>query len=75
MVQVFAPGSKVEIHPGKAPIKGTVLEAAIATGGGVRYRVAWWNGRSRSEDWLEACEVQAAVAGIDPEMVRLGFGG
>ena len=70
MIEVFAPGSIVEIHPGGDAIRGQVVAVSVEHGGTVQYRVAWWNGRTRNCDWLHATEV-SWIEGA--ERTRIGF--
>lgn len=69
---VHAPGSAVAIGP-DASTPAIVLAATIRGGGAddgpaVSYDVAWWDGASRNQAWLAACEVY----GPEPEMA-IGF--
>lgn len=44
-------------------IKGTVIEASIAgiNNPHIMYKVVWWAGGSRHEEWLESYEIEVYV--------------
>lgn len=68
-VQVFAPGARVGIGPGAA-ITAEVLEISICGPERcVRYKLAWWEGRTRRAEWLESSEVAEV-----PRSARVGIG-
>jgi hypothetical protein len=45
-------GSPVSIGPEGDQIAATVIEILVKEGGHVQYRLAWFNGKSRSTDWF-----------------------
>lgn len=50
---VLAPGTTVDLGNG---LEGRVLDVCLKTQG-EQYRVAWWNGKTRVVEWLEAEEL------------------
>lgn len=69
---VYAPGCRVEIGTHKSPVKALVLEASIGAEGAVRYRVAWWDGRHRRQEWLDSCEIVWAPEAPQIDVVHAG---
>ena len=67
-LQVFAVGTKVTLD---SDIIGMVTGIAIYSDSRIQYQVAWWNGRSRSCEWLEACEVNPCES---YKVTCVGFG-
>lgn len=67
-VVVYAPGTEVRIGGG---ITGMVL-AVTVRGTGASYDVAWWNGSTRCNAWLDACEISMAD---DSQARTIGFHG
>lgn len=67
---VISPGANAHIGaPPGNEILGVVTQVCILESG-VRYQVAWWDGRSRRCKWLEACEVRAVS---EAARVPIGF--
>lgn len=67
-IDVLACGTPVVLGPDR-DIEGTVIDVGVRSGV-VQYRVAWWSGRERKTEWLEACEVHCAD---DAGVLRIGF--
>lgn len=63
MLKVVCPGQKVQLGGG---VPATVLAVSVGTGDRVQYRVVWWDGRNRRDEWLEECEVDANGAARTP---------
>jgi len=69
-LEVLAVGSSCKIgfrDLGRVP--GVILGVAIYSGLQVQYRVAWWDGRVRKSEWVDACEVTPD----DDQRLRIGF--
>lgn len=67
-MEVIRPGSSVVVD---GDIRGTVIEInVVGEGLAVSYNVAWWSGRERKTEWVDASEV---VEGSKRSRVRLGF--
>lgn len=62
-LNIFKPGARVEIGDIKDPIESTVIEVCLHCGGHIAYKVAWWNGAERKEQWLEDHEVRSTDSG------------
>lgn len=61
LISIIPPGANVRIGgSSEDEFAGVVCQACIREGGAVQYQVAWWNGRERRCEWLEACEVVTA---------------
>lgn len=56
-IRVFEAGSTVRIGPQDAAVDGVVTEVCIFAGNRVVYRVSWWNGRQRCNEYLKASEI------------------
>jgi hypothetical protein len=69
VMSVIAPESRVRIGPDKE-ISGTVIDVSVRSGGVVQYRVIWWSGNERRNEWLEACEVHQEESAT---VQRIGF--
>jgi hypothetical protein len=69
VLSVIAPESQVLIGPDHE-IVATVIDVSIRSGGLVQYRVIWWSGNERKNEWLEACEV---FPGGSATVQRIGF--
>lgn len=61
-------GRRVMLISGDGDIEGVVVGIQIAETG-VQYRVAWWNGRTREEDWLYPFEIKDR----EPLSLKIGF--
>jgi hypothetical protein len=63
-------GTQIEIGPSGSPIPAVII--GLATYGEPRkqYQVAWWEGKKRHVEWLEACEVRAS----NSQVHQIGFG-
>lgn len=61
-ILVYRLGSTVSIGPVDDAIEATVTGVAVYPAqfdaARVQYQVAYWNGRTRTEEWLDACEVR-----------------
>jgi hypothetical protein len=57
-LQVWMPGTEVEVSVNNQPFDALVVEVSIQFGRHVAYRVTWFDGRVRQCEWLEACEVR-----------------
>jgi hypothetical protein len=68
-VEVIAPGTRVVI--GDQKIDGHVSAVTITGGGQVEYKVYWWEGGSRHEEWVTAAEVTRYAEPTTP--LRIGF--
>jgi len=67
---VLRPGTKGNMSDG---LTGLVTGGALyGTAADVQYRVAWWNGRERKEEWLRSSEIQACETKRE---MRIGFRG
>lgn len=66
-VVVIKPGSTVRVADG---LVATVSSVRINVGGGVRYLLIWWDGRSRIEEWVDAYEAREEWP---DSKVRIGF--
>jgi len=64
-IAVFAVGTEVDL--GKN-LKGTVLEVLISENDKVQYKCIWWDGKSRTTDWLSSLELKATT-----EKIYIGF--
>lgn len=67
MIEVIHPGSRVTIG---GDVEALVLAVMIMTDG-VQYKVAWWDGRERREEWIDPAEIGSG----EGEMVKVGFKG
>lgn len=56
MIEVFAVGSAVMLH---GDIPASVLSISIRSVFDVDYKVVWWDGRNRKEEWVDHREVDA----------------
>jgi hypothetical protein len=56
-LQILDVGMSVAIGGDPEPIPAMITAVEIGLGRVVRYRVAWWNGRCRSEEMLNADEI------------------
>lgn len=66
-LSVLPVGTKVRIA---GEFEGFISAVLIGLGGLVQYRCVWWSSRSRSEEWLEALEVEP----VEPDnQLRIGF--
>lgn len=63
---VLDSGARVTLADG---VPAVVLAAAIRQRA-VSYHVAWWDGRTRREEWLSAHEL---TADLDAPRLRIGF--
>jgi hypothetical protein len=70
-IEVIPPGTQVLIGNGDDRITGTVLEVIIGFTG-VQYKVVWWSGRERKEQWMQPLEL---LMTSPPEKFIIGFGG
>lgn len=55
-MEIFEPGTKVVVAEN---LTGTIVQVLIEAPRRVQYKVSWWNGRSRSCEWLESFEFEA----------------
>ena len=70
-LEVIACGEVVSIGgEGDEPIKA-IVTGVLVRGDLVQYEVVWWNGRARSCEWVNACEVVSADA--TPAKRAIGF--
>jgi hypothetical protein len=65
-LEVLRIGEVVSIGFGEK-IQGIIMEIAISKDG-VMYKVVWWNGRERNEEWVMACEIEAGL-GVDRQKI------
>lgn len=72
MLEVYRPGSLVRIS-GRDVI-ATVCQARIGTAG-VTYWLAWWDGRDRIAQEVEACEIAGLAKEATNGKERIGFAG
>lgn len=69
-LSVYSPGSPVLVG---GSIPATVAQVSLSPGGHIAYQVVWYDGRTRTIQWVEAFEVglaegsQAATIGFLPE--------
>lgn len=63
---VFPVGSKVVLA---GDLEGMVTAIEIQDCNHLMYRVAWWNGRARIEEWVHDLEVD----GCSEDPVEIGF--
>lgn len=68
-IEVLDIGTLVQIGPKGEEIQGVINEISISNGGRILYRVSWWNGRERRNEYLEAYEVVSAKS----PSVKIGF--
>lgn len=54
----FQIGDTVSIGPETEPVEG-IVTGVMFEGGGVSYRVAWWDAGDRCSQWLEPVELRA----------------
>jgi hypothetical protein len=54
-MEILAPGTAVWLSLGE-DITGEILQVCIKSNSYVQYQVAWWSGRERRCEWLEAFE-------------------
>lgn len=66
---VYRIGSAVELLAG---LSGTIVEVSVSTHG-VRYLVAWWDGRTRNTAWLEESEILGQAVSDVNAKVTIGF--
>lgn len=57
LMPLHGTGSTVMIGPDK-DLEATVLAIQIEEDC-VKYQVSWWDGRTRKNEWLQSCEVNA----------------
>jgi len=62
MIEVYPIGLLVEFIHAEG-VTGKVTGVMVEGDSEVSYRVAWWNGRARSNEWVVADELQAASQG------------
>lgn len=66
---IFNFGSPVLLH---GDIPATVLAVAIRSQSDFDYKVVWWDGRNRKEEWVNSREVEASKDSFDKR--QIGFG-
>ena len=54
MIEVYRIGTKVKIA---GDLKGVVTGIGIYSENQIQYRVAWWSGRKREEEWINRFEI------------------
>lgn len=64
--EVYHPGAEVLIG-GSVP---AVVTAVMIRAGHTSYEVAWWDGRTRKNEWLQSFELVPKSA---DQQVRIGF--
>lgn len=69
---VIYPGTKVWLLAPDQQIDAVVIQTMIETGPQVTYKVAWWAGNDRKEQWVIADEIKLPVKSPDTK-VRIGF--
>ena len=70
VVSVWSIGSTCEVSVGCDPVRAVITGVTIYPGPQIQYRVAWWSGKTRYEEWLQACEV-SQPSGRDE--TKIGF--
>lgn len=70
MIEVYPDGSIVEFVHGEG-ITGKITGVMIELDSEVSYRVAWWDSRTRKNEWVRADEVKASTN----QRIKIGFGG
>lgn len=71
MIEVFAPGSPVQVlRPDGEVIQATIDGVTIRSNSYVVYECIWWDGYQRHEAWVSAVEVGPAKGSIK---IRIGF--
>lgn len=68
-MKVYDIGTVVTIGPKDDGTKGIVAAILISNGTRVQYKIAWWDGRTRHEEWLEAFE----IVGKASDRCTIGF--
>ncbi|MGW8178081.1 MAG: hypothetical protein ACWGQW_04710 [bacterium] len=56
-MKIFRPGASVKIGPVMDRITATVHSILIEPENSVSYKLAWWDGKTRREEWLPAHEI------------------
>jgi len=61
-MKVFQPGTRVHVGPQHQPLVGMVNKVMIEGKDAptATYKVSWWDGRTRKEEWFENHEVRQA---------------
>lgn len=69
-IEVIAPGSTVLVG---GDIEAVVLALSLGRDG-LQYKVAWWDGRTRTEQWVDQLEVcsRESAAGRNGT-IRIGY--
>jgi hypothetical protein len=70
-VSVVRPGSPVQIGFPDVTIPAQVESVSIDALGCAKYRVVWWNGRERKEDWFHEGQIRFQAT----ELCAIGFKG
>ncbi len=73
---VMQPGMQVTIGSDDNSLYGRILQTGITIshdGTSIRYRVAWWDGTTRYDEWLEEWEVEEWDDDSLTETVVVGF--
>lgn len=58
MIEVYPPGTEVELGAPSEPIDGRIESVWIKASNHVIYKVCWWNGRERKSTWVQAFEIR-----------------
>lgn len=69
IVSCLRPGRRVLLQ---GNLEGRVIQALIRENASIQYQVAWWDGRTRHCEWLEAFEVEPDAKSIEMPQ-RVGF--
>lgn len=70
MIQVYKIGTFVLIGYENTPITGIINKILFTEGGGVLYKIVWWSGRDRREEWIASHEIRVLKK---KEMDGIGF--
>lgn len=69
MIEVYPVGLLVEFIHGEG-VTGKITGLMVEGDNEISYRVAWWNGRTRVNEWVYADELKASTG----ERLSIGFG-
>lgn len=53
-MKLYPVGSKAIIG---GDIEAKIVEIIIGANKSIRYKCVWWNGRTRTSEWLDECEI------------------
>ena len=67
-MEVYSPGTRVVLDE---DISATIIGVTILAENVLQYQCAWWNGKSRSKDWIKPSEITDIDNGS--KKIKIGF--